>query len=474
MTTYPGTLFVSIVLLIISFSNSAWCGKIIYPWNATTAIVKAGESFAVLFDADPDQIPEAVVLNGPYNSVPLTSFTYETGSWIYDDESGYSYNTRISVTVPSHTPAERYDLVLKTSAGDEVSSSAVKVIREYKLDYTIFHISDTHICDESYRNPDGVPGRLALLSALVDMANIIGPELVFLTGDNVNSRSWDEGNADYLTTWPSTQERVDFYYKGSFENGYRGVYDFNAAAFSCNGNHDYYERKDNGDEKNKFAFWNTYHGLRTHHFEYGDSRFMAFCDAFDEDNDAEAIRHSSWLNEVGPGNLRVIYKHFYNIIPEPWVTERNIQLGFCGHNHHKGGENPFTTGPTDMYIANFTEYTTFNLFRVDSSGNYTVENNLVAVENPKDDPSLFRANLTLEFAEANDGTSKRNSAILVNKFPVEFPEARVRFVMPKGNYTVSRGRVEQVIENETMSIIDVRVQLESSSTTSIDIEPDST
>ncbi len=466
------TLFISITLLVFIISNPAWCGKIIYPWNATTAIVKTGESFTVLFDADPDQTTESVVLQGPYNSVSIPSFTSETGSWIYDDSSGYTYNTRISVTVPPHTPAECYDLVLKTSDGEEVSLSAVWVIREYKSEYTIFHISDTHLCDESYRQPDGVPARLALLSALVDMANIIGPELVFMTGDNVNSRSWDEDNADYLTTWPSTQERVDFYYKGSHENGYRGVYDFNAAAFSCNGNHDYYEREDHGDEKNKFAFWNTYHGLRTHHFVYGDSRFMAFCDAFDEDNNAEAIRHTSWLDEVGPGNLRVIYKHFFNIIPEPWATEQNVQLGFCGHNHHKGGGNPFTTGPTDMYIANFTEYTTFNLFRVDSTGNYTVENNLVAIENPGDDPSLFRPNLTLEYAKANDGTFTNNTAILVNKFDVEFPEARVRFVMPKGNYSVSKGRVEQVIENDEVSVFDLRLTIEGKSTTSVEIVPE--
>ena len=472
MRIHPKTLFAAIFFFLIGLSPTAWCGQIVYPWNATTAVVKAGEQFTVLFDADPGQKAGSVILKGPYNEVFIPSFTVETGDWVYDESSGYSYNTRVLVTVPPKTPEERYDLVLKTSSGDEVSLSAVKVIREYKSNYSIFHISDTHICDESYRKADGVPARLALLSALVDMANIIGPELVFLTGDNVNSRSWDEGNADYLSTWPSTQERVDFYYKGSHKNGYQGVYDFQAAAFSCNGNHDYYEREDFGDEKNKFAFWNKYHGLRMHHFTYGASRFMAFSDAFDQDNNAEAIRHSNWLDEVGPGNLRVIYKHFYNIIPEPWVTEQNIQLGFCGHNHHKGGENPFTTGPTDMYIANFTEYTTFNLFRVDSCGNFTVDNNLVAIENPGDDPMEFRPRLTLVYAETNDGTSSMNSATLVNKFDVAFQEARVRFVMPKGKYTLSNGRVEQIIENDTLSIIDVRVDLASNSTTSIEIAPE--
>lgn len=471
MITSRRAISVFIFLLIVSFLNIGWCGKIIYPWNATTAIVKAGESFSVLFDADQGQTVKSVVLQGPYNSVYIPSVSKETGSWIYDDRSGYKYNTRITVYVPSDTPAERYNLILNTSAGEEVSLSAVKVIRENKSDYTIFHISDTHLCQDSDRETDGTSKKMQYLSVLVDIANIIGPELVFITGDIVNSRSWDEGNATYLTTWPSTLERVNFYYKGSHENGYLGVHDFNAAAFSCNGNHDCYERDDNGDEKNKFAFWNTYHGLRMHHFTYGNTRFMAFSDAFDTANNVEAKRHSAWLNDVGPGKLRVIYKHFYHHVPQPWATDNNIQLGFCGHNHHIGGENPYTQGITDMYIANFTEYTTFNLFMVDSNGNYTVANNLAAIGNPKDESSLFRPNLTLEYAEMNDGTFFNNTATLVNKFDIGFPEARVRFVMPKGKYAISKGRVEQIIENDAVSIIDVRVHLERNSTTSVEIIP---
>jgi len=470
MCTYRKAKIILIFLLLVSLSNRGWCGKIIYPWNATTAIVKAGEVFTVWFDAEEGENIESILLRGPYNSVSIPSDVQETGSWIYDEESGFSYNTRISVSVPSTTPMERYDLVLNTTSGEQVSQSSVKVIREYQSEYAIFHISDTHICDESYRKEDGVPRRLDWLSALVDMANIIGPEMVFLTGDNVNSRSWDDGNAEYLTSWPSTQERINFYYEGSHETDRRGVYDFDAAAFSVNGNHDQYERPADGKEtKNKYEFWNKYHGLRTHHFSYGDSRFMAFSDDFGEDAQVQAERHSTWLNAVGPGSLRLIYKHYYHIVPQPWATDHNIQLGLCGHNHHKGWENPYAQGTTDMYIANFTEYSTFNLIRVDSLGNYQVENNLVAIENPQDDPSQFRSKLTLEYTESNDGTSSKNTAILVNKFDIRFSEARVRFVMPKGQYTISIGRVDQVIKNDSLSVLDVRIPIEANSSTSIHI-----
>jgi hypothetical protein len=197
---------------------------------------------------------------------------------------------------------------------------------------------------------------------------------------------------------------------------------------------------------------------------------MAFSDAFDADNNAEAVRHSSWLKEVGPGTLRVIYKHFNNIGPQPWATDNNIQFGMCGHNHHIAGDNPRTQGITDMYIANYTEYTAFNLFRVDGNGNYTVVNNAAAIENPKDDPALFSPRLTLTYAKANDGTSLTNTATLVNKFGIGFPRARVRFVMPKGaSYTVSKGTAEQAFEGDSVSFVDVRVAINANSTTSIEI-----
>ena len=460
-----------LLMVVLSFSHSGWCSKIVYPWNATTALVKVGENFTIWYHATSKEKIKSIELKGPYNTVLIQSFKTKKGSWIYDEASGATYNRKISVTIPSDAPLERYDLIVRTSKGNEVSLKSVKVIRAYKTEYSIFHISDTHIADESVRAANGVPKRLPYLSALVDMANIIGSELVFLTGDNVNSRSWDDGNADYLKTWPSTQERIDYYYKGSPENKLKGAYDFSAPAFTVNGNHDHYEREhDSTETKNKPAFWNKFHGLRTPHFAYGDARFMALSDAFGEDLNVQAARHASWLDAVGNGKLRVIYKHIYKPIPQPWAMDYDIQLGLCGHNHHRGGDNPFRQGNTDMYIANFTEYTTFNLINVRPDGTFSVENNMRAIENPKDDPSLFRPRLILDYSKPNDGSSSSNTATLVNKFGVEFPEGKIRFIMPKGfYYTINRGSIEQQFEGDEVTVIDVRVPLKSNSTTVVSV-----
>lgn len=465
------TISIFIIILLLSITNSAWCGKIIYPWNATTAIVKTGENFETWFEADDEEIIESISINGPYNSVSLPKIKIDKGFWVYDEMSGETYNRKITITVPVGTPEDIYDLNLITSKGKHVSASAVKVIRVYKTNYSIFHLSDTHIGDKSNENPDGVPTRLKYLSTLVDIANIIGPEIIFLTGDIVNSRSYGKDHKEFSPTWKPAQERMDYYYKDSHKNGYKGVYDFSAATFSVNGNHDNYERPADGREtKNKFAFWNKYHGIRTHHFTYDNTRFMALINAFGEELDLQGRRHTRWLEKVGKGNLRVIYNHIYNQVPINWLKDNDIHLGLCGHNHHIGPKSPYPKGTTDMYIVNFTEYTTFNLFLIDESGNYTVENNLVAVENPKDEYSKWKKRLTLSFEKPNDGSSYTNKATINNKFDVKFPRAKVRFLMPKGPYyTIKKGSVDQQFDGDSVCIVDVSVPLNPESKTVVSI-----
>jgi len=99
--TFRDTIIYFIFLLMIGLSTGAWCGQIIYPWNATTAIVKAGENFTIWYDADIDEAIESIALRRPYNSVSIPYINSETGSWTYDESSGATYNTRISVSVPS-------------------------------------------------------------------------------------------------------------------------------------------------------------------------------------------------------------------------------------------------------------------------------------------------------------------------------------------------------------------------------------
>jgi hypothetical protein len=42
--------------------------------------------------------------------------------------------------------------------------------------------------------------------------------------------------------------------------------------------------------------------------------------------------------------------------------------------------------------------------------------------------------------------------------------------MPKGIYKISKGKIEQLIEDDSVTVIDVRVALDSNSTTGINIK----
>lgn len=486
-------------LVILGVWSAAWCGKIVYPYNAVTAIVKAGEPFTVWFDADPDQTVASVALRGPYNTVLIPSVASQTGSWEYDDRSRAVYDTRITVSVPAGTPEERYDLVLNTSSGREISARAVKVIREYKTDYSIFHMSDVHLC-RSKEKMNGCPAEMKNFSALVDIANILGPEMVFVTGDIIS--------ANHRDTWSDFQARWDYYYMGIPAQGMSGVYDLDAAVFSIPGNHDWQEdmlrSKEPAAEQarscsGRAAFWNTFCGLTDYYFTYGSSRFIGVNNGWAECGQAAFLaKAGSWLDQVGPGKLRVAFYHLalHHLADlAPWELANQVQLAMAGHNHHRGTMegpqgNPFNqkgsplimddpanqksegTGFPLRYIANSSvDHYAFNVFWVDDrTGNYTIMN--PPQGNLKAFSESGTPNLTLEYAAENNGASPENTATLVNRFDVSFPNARVRFVMPKGaSYAVAPGlaAVEQEFDGESYHIMDIRVPLNADSTTVVKI-----
>ncbi|MCX6309412.1 MAG: hypothetical protein NTY32_11475, partial [Bacteroidia bacterium] len=192
-------------LFLIFFTSIVFGGKIVYPWRATTAIVKSGETFEVWFNADAGQTVNGIELQSKYLNVTPTISTTVNQTWVYDQWSSNTCNLKLTITVPANTPADRYNLVLKTSTGDETSLAAVKVIKEYKTSFYVFHISDAHRWQGSY---DGI-AILKNVAATIDIANIINPEMVFETGDN---------HYQNTNSVASSLQRISDYYNG-FMNG---------------------------------------------------------------------------------------------------------------------------------------------------------------------------------------------------------------------------------------------------------------
>ena len=449
-----------IILLFISIANIALCANIVYPWRATTAIAKCGESFEVWFNADMGQKVTDVSLQAQFNTIK-TSFKAKIGSWIYDSTSENTYNTKIDVKLPKNCPAERYDLILHTTNGIVISPAALKVIKNFKSTYYILHLSDIHAFQHGYETT------LARLSLVVDIANIINPEMIFNTGDNL---------------YRPNEERMHALYCGDDKNGLKGLNDFSAATFTIAGNHDidFDHMPEEGFYKEKAVWWNKWWGLQSYQFKYGSVRFLAFNNGWHGFKPTQQMTEiDTWLKKEGKGNLRVGFAHIRNKEMVAFDSVANPGLILLGHNHHIAKQNPTLLNKKPVqYIANsMRDNMEFNLFRVDAkSGKFTPVGSstaqVVYVENPEDSnsPALYKPKLKLTYTNTNNGTNATNTAIIINKFDFPIEDAKVRFLMPLGyKYKVSNGTIEQAFNGEKVHVVDVLINVEANSRNTISI-----
>lgn len=463
-----------VFIVVSSFTNSGWCGQIIYPWRASTAIVLAGESFEVWFDADDGQTIASVELKGPYNIV-YTTMSVEIVDVEYDPLSQNRYNTRITVTVPENAPADRYDLVLKTSTGNVNSWGGVKVITEFKDDYYIMHMSDGHIYQPGY-DPITL---LARKSAMIDIANIMDCQLIIETGDNMYN----------VRNHPDREEN---YFRGIESEGIRGMADASAATYLVPGDHDAYTANDwpQASVQVNSDFFNDYWGLQNSCFMYGKGRFMMLNNAWavsvtsGKDHQYQTDDAVSWLSNSGSGgNFFLTAGHCYDKMHEFIDDYEKLDLVLAGDKHHRRTGNPYEFDPGSAKVAyiagSIRDHFEFNLFRVnDSTGTYTPVPGVTSVANVlysgnQDTRDTWVPNLTLMYSNKNNGSFAENTATIVNNFSFPIFGAKVRFVMPKGfNYEFTNATLGQQFEGDLFQIVDVSFDLLANSTLEIYIRAD--
>lgn len=451
-------------LILIPFLGVAcflWSANIVYPWRATTAIVKAGETFEVWLNGDAGQKVYSVDLQGPYNEVS-TNIRIHSGTRVYDEISGNSYNTTITVKVPASAPADRYDIVLKTSHGNVVSTGGVKVIKKFQPVFYVLHFSDVHAFQR------GSETVLQRLSTIVNIANIIHPELVFNTGDNL---------------YRPSVERMNQFFEGDNKLNIKGLNGFNAAAFTVVGNHDYdFDQLQNkGFYKEKAEWWNKWWGLQNYNFKYGSGRFMAFNNGWEGFKPEYQYKEiAKWLEKEGAGNLRVGLAHIRNKEMDLFDSVSNPGLILVGHNHYIANQNPslLNDKPIQYIVNSVRDNMEFNLYKVDlKKGTYTPVGSktaqVVYVENPEDSksPALYRPKLILTFKNPNDGTGITNTATIINKFNFSIENAHVRFIMQKSKkYSVSKAKIEQQFDGTNVRVVDVMIDVKPQSQTEISIK----
>jgi len=460
-----------LLILLISYSTSALAGKIVYPWRSTTAIVLAGGNFEVWFDAEVGENVSSIELKGRYNTVQST-ISIVKDDWVYDPLSGNKYNTKITVTVPINAPSERYDLILKTATGTVISHGAVKVVKAFQDNYYIMHMSDGHIYQSGYDEMN----LFSRKSTMIDMANIMDCEIIIETGDNMyNVRNHPE--------------REVAYFQG-FENlGINGMADASAATFLLPGDHEGLNANDfaQGTDLENSDFFNDYWGMQSSYFKYGNGRFMMLNNAWRSSETSGGVFQYQtddaikWLKADGAGgNFFVSAGHCYNKMHEFIDSYQNLDLVLAGDKHHVRTDNPFEFDPGKAKIAYIAgairDHFEFNLFRVDNvAGTFTPVSGTNSVVNPIASgdikiTSSWVKNLTLTYQVPNNGSVLANTATIENKFNFPILGAKVRFVMPKGTvYKVTKGTIQQEFEGTDFYIVDVKVDIESNSTTEIAI-----
>jgi hypothetical protein len=253
------------LLFFISFTSIAFSANIVYPWRATTAIIKSGDSFEIWFNADANQSVNSVQFKSEFLTITGTNQTITSGNWVYDPITGNSYNQKISINVPSNTPTDRYDLILNTSSGNIISQGGVKVVKEFKSEYYVTHISDGHLYQSGY-DSDVI---LLRKSLIIQMSNLMDAEILIETGDNMyNIRNNPHREVEYFT--------------GKSSIGSLGVSKASAATFAVPGNHDAPNGNDftKGTDQENSAYINQYWGLQSHSFNYGSARYMMLNNAW--------------------------------------------------------------------------------------------------------------------------------------------------------------------------------------------------
>lgn len=476
------------LFLIFGFTTIALAGKIVYPWRATTAIVKQGESFEVWFNADAGQTVNAVELQSAYLKVNSTITTTVNQTWVYDKWSENTCNTKLTISVPTGTPSDRYDLVLKTSTGDEISLAAVKVIKEYKTGFYVFHISDAHRWQGAYDTNK----ILKMVATTIDIANIINPEMVFETGDNHYQ------NTNSLS---STKQRITDFYNG-YMNGtefVKGLNQFAAPVFTVPGNHDTPQKNyelepgypNPGYTKVPSAAWNDLYGLQAHNFAYGNARFIGLNNAWFPDGSNGVANFSDqtdeakvWLNQVGKGTFRTGYCHVMTPIPLKAFYEPLLQAGaplnfiMAGHCHWAGNTHSIKDYPTVKIthtgypLRELSRKAAFNLYRLDLTTNkYTaIGDSIGAHEGLAIADDFSSVKLKLTYSKPNNGVNIDNTATIVNKYNFPITDAFVRFVVPKGSpYYVRNATIIQEFDGTDYHVIDATYNLEANSTYTVSV-----
>ncbi|MDO9693416.1 MAG: metallophosphoesterase [Candidatus Latescibacteria bacterium] len=383
----------------------------------------------------------------------------------------------VAAAVPDVPVFDLYDLRVTASGGlDDRTRHAVRVLPQWRTDFTFVHITDTHLPTYLYYYENGAATDSTTsvgLRTILEDVSIINPEFILLTGDLIH-----EG------------ELEDYLGRRYYSRAQQLLAESDVPVFLTGGNHDLggWDSTPPSDGTSRRDWWRFFGWRRLgnpppgapartqdYGFDYGPVHFVGL-EAYDNyDNwradiygtESYTNAQMSWLQqEVGAASASeaiVLFSHF-DFQNELNLPALNIDLNLWGHIH---SDTEDATAPFDVSTDNASgSNRPFRVIRW-TGGRFDVRPTLDAYTG---------GNLTTTFTPDNSGTSDTVSVLVHNGYNERFHNALVRVNMPADapGFLVTGGSLVQVDDTGPVAVCYVEAVLNPASnlTVTVTVDPD--
>lgn len=334
-----------------------------------------------------------------------------------DKAAAYYYDREIITKLPHDMPPGVYDLSIKVTGGHRtgfcLSPCSVHVVPEFPVDpvlVTFGHLDTSGQYQAEY------------LERLVSMINLIAPDIV------LNSNAV---NPAYIS---GALSRLDMPYVINF------------------GNHQFH-----GHEK--------WYGDPVGLVDFGpDLCVLNFGHPWHVDRsraDSLLVSRADWRHKI--------INAFEANAPTAWLDKHKVCMI---HDAHGIGKKVTDMGATPTRRIGKVNAVSFHVVRFKdgrvASCTYNGHETAPIPFGREQKPPL-----RVRFSPANDGNHRDVTATVTNEYAEDFPECRLTFVMPHGDYVVDRGRIESSItsDDKKYTAVSVRTDIPAEGTVVVRLQP---
>jgi len=289
----------------------------------------------------------AIVSESLYDSAPgpLRVYLVKNGARIPVETGGASASSggiyRFHVGIPGDTATGLYGLVVQKGELIDNSRRAVMVLDKYPDEYTIMHITDTHVGRMVGDEPRGE----AYYEKIAARANMLKPDIVVITGDNTDSSEPDE-----FRKFLEITDRIE------------------STTVVVAGNHD-----------REHADAHTWLGPGRFTFMFGSHFFLGFDTQYhfptpDPEGNLKWIIRKVKSNRDAP--FKVIFSHReesdFRMIISNVIVPYEVDLFLSGH-YHAGGDSEYGTLPSRYLITRAALEGYYRIIRVGNNAVQDIE-----------------------------------------------------------------------------------------------------